>query len=269
LSQFYSACQAELTSSAGYNAQVRELYDILYVVNPLKGAVCSIDSANQEYCVNEILAIQSNSTGKTATNASTTSASAASASASGAANSTVLLANFAAEALTPVQIAANNLYITVSSAASGIARRFLDQLNARQVQQSTFATVITPNSTTYRTTNLPFLFLQPSFTSSQLCTPCTREIMVAYIKWESAVPYALGLSASPILGGQLALWNAINSTCGTNYVNAINAEVGVIAAASNMTSGAGSLLLGSGSSASVYTAVLGAGVVAGAMALLA
>lgn len=50
--------------------------------------------------------------------------------------------------------------------------------------------------------------------------------MVAYIKWESKQPYALGLSQSPILGGQSALWNAINSTCGAAYVNAITSEVG-------------------------------------------
>jgi hypothetical protein len=134
------------------------------------------------------------------------------------------------------------------------------------VQQSSFATVVTPNTTTYRTTNLPFLFLQPSFTSSQLCTPCTREVMVAYIKWESAVPYALGLSASPILGGQIELWNAINSTCGTTFINAINAEVGVIDAASNITSSAEAVFQGS---SAATTAVVGVAFVAGAMALFA
>ena len=62
--------------------------------------------------------------------------------------------------------------------------------------------------------------------SSDLCTPCTREVFVSYIKWESQQPYALGLSQSPILGGQGALWNAVNATCGATYTNAVVSEVG-------------------------------------------
>jgi hypothetical protein len=63
--------------------------------------------------------------------------------------------------------------------------------------------------------------------------------MVSYIKWESKQPYALGLSQSPILGGQSALWSAIGSTCGTGYVNAITSEVGsFVQSAGNATSGA-------------------------------
>lgn len=72
--------------------------------------------------------------------------------------------------------------------------------------------------------------------SSALCTPCTREIFVSYIKWEYKAPYGPGLSSSPILGGQSDLWSAIGSTCGSSFVSAINAEAGVSTATA---SGAG------------------------------
>ena len=264
LSSFYSSCSDELTSSAGYNAQVRELYDILYVVNPLKGAVCSIDSSNQDYCVHEIIASQGGTTSK-----ASSTASAASASASG--NATMLV-NFAnTHTWSPVSFAAENLYITITTSASALTKRFLNLISTRDAAQSVnLGAIITPNSTTYRTTNLPFLFLQPDMSQSALCTPCTREIMVAYIKWESAYPYALGLSNSPILGGQSSLWSAINSTCGGGFVNAITSEVGTFAVSSsgNSTSSADSRLFAASGQA-LATAAVGIAFVAGAMALFA
>lgn len=259
LSNFYSSCSDELTSSSGYNAQVRELYDILYVVNPLKGAVCSIDSSNQDYCVHEIVELEANSSSVTASAPASIG------------NSTTLLSLVNTDKWSPVSFAAENLYITVTASATTITKRFLDLIAARAPAQSVnLATIITPNSTTYRTTNLPFLFLQPTMQQSALCTPCTREIMVAYIKWESAYPYALGLSNSPILGGQSALWSAINSTCGAGYINAITSEVGSFVAAStgNFSSSAESRFAAPAGQAGA-TAAVGIALVAGAMALLA
>ncbi|WVQ81478.1 hypothetical protein IAT38_003602 [Cryptococcus sp. DSM 104549] len=262
LAKFYSECYAELASSTGYNSDVRELYDILYVVNPLKGAVCSIDSSNQEYCVNQIVAAESSSN----STASSNSTSAANSTAAG--NSTSLFVSFAAadSVLAPVQLAAANLYIEVSSGAASLKKRVLDTvLSRRAAQVVNTATVITPNATTYKSTNLPFLFLQPSMASSALCTPCTREVMVAYVKWETQVPYALGLKQSPILGGQSALWSAINGTCGSAYVNAILAQVGSLT--SNSSSAAGSVFVGQSGVAGL-TAVVGAAFAAGIVGLL-
>ncbi|ODO06084.1 hypothetical protein L198_01314 [Cryptococcus wingfieldii CBS 7118] len=252
LSRFYSQCSAELTSSDGYNSDVRELYDILYVVNPLKGAVCSVDSSNQEYCVNEIVASES------------TDSSSASNSTS---NSTALYANFAASdsVLSPIQLAASNLYIEVSASASSLKKRVLSTLSSRAAQSVNMATIITPNATTYKSTNLPFLFLQPTLSSSALCTPCTREVMVSYIKWETQVPYALGLSKSPILGGQSALWSAINSTCGTAFVNAIKSQVGTSLSSNSSSSGAESMMAVQGMAG--MTALVGATFAAGIVAI--
>jgi len=260
LSTFYSNCSAELTSQTQYNAQVRELYDILYVFQPLKAAVCAIDSSNQEYCVTEI------TTGAAKANASASSA-AASPSASG--NGSVLItSSFLADVgLSPLEVAAQNLYISVTVNAATLSKRFLNMLSSRQAAQDTFASIVTPNTTTYRNTNLPFLFLQPDMPSSQLCTPCTREIMVQYVKWETQYPYALGLSASPILGGQSALWSNITSTCGTAFINGITAEVGLSPASLNSTSAAAPRW-GNGNGHASATAVVGVAVVAGAMALL-
>jgi hypothetical protein len=247
LSSFYSSCQAELTSKDSYNSQIRELYDILYVVNPLQGAVCAIDSANQEYCVNEIIAAEK---------ANATGSASAAPSASGVTNGT-LLSNLAVVGdWSPVSIAAENLYLTIATGASSLSKRVVNMISSRQAQQS-FATIITPNATTYRNTNLPFLFLDPSMSSKALCTPCTREIMVAYIKWESKQPYALGLSQSPILGGQSALWSAINSTCGATYVNAITSEVGTFTTqGTGSTGGAMGMVIPSGV-AVAFASILG------------
>jgi hypothetical protein len=178
-----------------------------------------------------------------------------------------MLSSFAST-WSPVQVAANNLYISIPVVASDMTKRALKMFSRQDqpAEQQTFASIITPNTTTYRNTNLPFLFLQPTMKQSALCTPCTREVMVHYIKWETAFPYALGLSQSPILGGQSELWNAINGTCGQTYVNAITSQVGVSAAAFN-TSNSAFAQFATGSSG-VGSIVAGAAFFAGAVALL-
>ncbi|WWD21352.1 hypothetical protein CI109_105836 [Kwoniella shandongensis] len=262
LANFYSQCYPELTSASGYNSQVRELYDILYVVNPLKNAVCSIDSSNQEYCINGIVAAEA------ASNSAGASNSTAAANSTAAGNNT-LFVNFASTAnvLSPVQLAAQNLYIEISSTASSLRKRVVDTVLARraEAQSVNLATIVAPNATTYKNTNLPFLFLQPTMNSKALCTPCTREVLVAYVQWETQVPYALGLKQSPILGGQSALWSAINGTCGPAFINAIMSEVGSYASG-NSSSGAESIFIGQSGIAGM-TALVGVTFTAGLMAL--
>lgn len=41
LADFYSACSVELTSAP--NQQIRDLYDVLYVITPFRGAICAQD----------------------------------------------------------------------------------------------------------------------------------------------------------------------------------------------------------------------------------
>jgi len=50
--------------------------------------------------------------------------------------------------------------------------------------------------------------------------------MQAYVTWEAATPYCYGLSQSPLLGSQSALWNAFSSKCGASFLTAITADAG-------------------------------------------
>ncbi|KAI0056866.1 hypothetical protein BV25DRAFT_1920610 [Artomyces pyxidatus] len=87
------------------------------------------------------------------------------------------------------------------------------------VKRDAAQVALIPNVTTYRQNNLVFLFLQPSLPSSELCVSCTRNIVTAYTTWETTVPYAPGLTNSPLLGGQPDLYNAITSTCGASFLS--------------------------------------------------
>lgn len=91
--------------------------------------------------------------------------------------------------------------------------------------EPTVSSIVTPNATTYAHTNLPFLFLQPSMSKEQLCTPCSRSIFVTYFKWIGQTQYP-----STILSGREDLWNAVTSTCDQTFVDSISKEANVHAA---------------------------------------
>ena len=98
-------------------------------------------------------------------------------------------------------------------------------------------TALVPNITTYQNTDLIFLFLQPAsgsqaaLQSSSQCTACTRNIMTAYINFESDTPYAIGLAKSLLLAPQQTLYNAITNTCGKTFLS------GVVQAAGGLSGG--------------------------------
>ncbi|KAF8628582.1 hypothetical protein AX17_005978 [Amanita inopinata Kibby_2008] len=77
---------------------------------------------------------------------------------------------------------------------------------------------VAPNVTTFRNTNLPFLFLKPDLDAATLCTSCTRQIFMSYFNFETVSPYAPGLTKSTLLGGQLDLYKGIQNTCGQNFL---------------------------------------------------
>ncbi|KLO18691.1 hypothetical protein SCHPADRAFT_885993 [Schizopora paradoxa] len=193
LSDFYTACTAELTGS-GANKNVLQTYDWLYVFSPFVTAACSKDD-NGKYCVTEIESStgSSNTTGSSKSVASTN------------------------DKLALVQ---NNL---ASDASSPFARR------ATVTQNVTAALV--PNTTTFATTGLAFLFLTPDMTANQLCVSCTRQVLSAYMNFEQTVPYGPGLASSPLISGQNALYTAVNSTCGASFMS------GAVQAAGGLGSG--------------------------------
>lgn len=199
LTQFYSACSAELSGTSS-NTDIIRLYDVLYAIVPFKAAACTKDDSGN-YCVTQISTGSSNSTTGSKSVSSTTDT---------------------------FELLKNNL---VEQSGSTLTRR------ATVVQNVTAALI--PNTTTFRTTGLPFLLLTPSTDSSKLCTACTRSVLLAYIDFEQDIPYAPGLSNSPILGGQTALYNGVTSVCGSSFMSgAVQAagglSNGLISAASNV-----------------------------------
>ena len=179
LAQFYSKCPTELTSNS--NANVIDIYNVLYMVLPMKEAICSKDD-NDNYCVLQQTCPDSHSD---------------------------LLSG-------PSGLQSDN------SASSPSAQRR--------------AAAITPNTTAFRETNLPFLFRQPSLNATELCTTCTRQIFNFYANFETAVYYAPGLAQSPMLAGQPDLYNAIQNLCGPNFLQSSLEAAGDISGSSLFSS---------------------------------
>jgi hypothetical protein len=256
LTSFYASCSAELTASnstAGANAaayaEVRQFYDVLYVVNPLRAAVCSKDNSTGAWCVQEI----AHEDAAAANGTSGAVANAAGAPGGSAQDKAIALAQANLYVGTPTVSLKKRQDTSGDSSATSSAPLSTPSPLANDSS-------IHPNSTTYGSTNLAFLFLLPSLPSNLLCTPCTRTLLTSYIRWESAVPYALGLANSPILGGQAGLWQGVTNTCGQGFVG-------------DVEQGAGTVLGGSLSGAmpviNVPWAQGLAGVVAGLAALMA
>ena len=240
LSEFYGACSVELNGNEDETvASVREIYDLLYVVQPLREVVCTKDNSTQAFCVQSL------------------------ATALGSPNTTAN-ANFTSTNVivtkSPESLAAAHL--SIDSPANPFGKRSF--LHARAADAS--STVSYPNSTTYRTTNLPYLFLQPTSPLAALCSSCAKAVFTAYASWEYRTPYALGLSASPILGGQAQLWKGAEATCGPTWISGVQttaigsegaAAVGGSSGATAGTSGAERELMVKG--VVVAMAVIGAG----------
>ncbi|KAH7882782.1 hypothetical protein F5I97DRAFT_1984799 [Phlebopus sp. FC_14] len=178
LSSFYAACDVELTSAP--NTDVKRTYDSLFVLTPLRQAVCAKDD-NGKYCATEL--------------GSSTASSGA--------------GNVAAVKPEQQQLLGQYLYSTVDGSNPSVARRDASNTTAALI----------PNTTTYQDTNLVFLFLEPSMDSSTLCTTCTRNILTPYITFESNCPYAPGMNNSLLISGQPALYSSVTSKCGASFLS--------------------------------------------------
>jgi hypothetical protein len=182
LTSFYASCQPELTTSA-VTAVIR-IYDVLYALFPLTQAVCS-KGDDGKYCAVEL-------------GSTTSSGSSGAASPSGKVD--VDQSSTPSINLEDIQ---NHLWTPVS--ASSVSRR----------DEEAFY----PNTTTFRVSNILFLLLQPTLPTSSLCQPCTRSVLSSYISFESAIPYACGLSNSPLMSGQTALYQAVQNLCGASFLS--------------------------------------------------
>jgi hypothetical protein len=124
-----------------------------------------------------------------------------------------------------------NAISTTGSSTNSLAQ------NTPTVAPRADTTALIPNITAFQISNLPFLFLQPAsgnqaaLQSSDQCTTCTRNIMTAYINFESDTPYGPGLASSELLGSQQPLYSAITNTCGQTFMS------GVVQAAGGLSGG--------------------------------
>lgn len=104
------------------------------------------------------------------------------------------------------------------------------------------SSAVTPNIEMYSQTNLPFLFLTASLSSDKLCVSCTRSVLVAYITFESQVPYAPGLSNSKLLNNQTPLYTGVVNTCGSTFLNSAGVAAAGGLKGGTLSSGAASLV---------------------------
>jgi len=120
------------------------------------------------------------------------------------------------------------------------------------------STLTVPNAASYDASNLLFLFSQPSLNKTDLCTDCTRDIVSAYTNFMSSVPYAMGMSQSPMISGFSSLYDAVVNTCGSSFLS------GAVQAAGGLKNGGSSS--GAESFATVNLGAVGASLAAVAVA---
>ncbi|TDL14685.1 hypothetical protein BD410DRAFT_809544 [Rickenella mellea] len=219
LADFYTACTPELTGDSP-NADVLLSYDVLYVMTPLQQAVCSKND-NGAYCVTQIPSDIVPASSKEASSPNQL----------------------------PLDVIDSNLYTTSSSAPKV----------KRANTTTTVSPALVPNSTTFRTSNLIYLFSTPSESSTDLCVSCTRASLTPYINFQEAVPYAPGITNSPLMGGQSALYSAITQKCGANFMS------GAVQAAGGLGAG----VLGGGKSGAMAVKVGSVGQVGAVLAAVA
>ena len=227
LANFYTACQSDLVGEAA-NDQVKSTYDILYVLLPLRNAVCAKNPNTNKYCVQEIHVDNSTS------------------------NSNV------GRALIPethdpssglhvspetLRLLESNLFEVVDNTDYHVG---VVEPRAVLPRADNSTQALIPDTKTWRSTSLVYLFISPEYGASHLCTSCTKAVLSAYVKFEAATPYALGLTNSPLLGDQLNLWNNLTAKCNTTFTNDILGSAGYN---SNQDDGT---MLGAASRAGLY-----------------
>lgn len=117
----------------------------------------------------------------------------------------------------------------------------------------------------YQGTSLPYLFIDPTAAKDVVCTSCTKSILSAYTTFEMSTPYARGLSKSPILGGQQAVWQGVLDTCGGSFFAA--SGTGNAASSGNGAPNMGAGALGTSGASSTTAPVALLALVAGSLLL--
>lgn len=225
---FYAACGAELAGS-NPNDAVKDTYDILYIMNPLKKAICSKDSGT--YCV---LKAPSNSSAPIQ---------------SSSVSAGLAVANNFVSSSSDADIVSGAIAAFEKSGVISTTPKVGRRAEAQSVVQ------YAPDTQVYRDNGVMYLYTLPNLSSASLCTNCTQQVLAAYAGWESAVPYASGLSNSPMLGTQAQLWTQVSAKCGSVFVQKVTAASGAAAAQAEANAGVASINFGMGSGLSAVLAV--------------
>jgi len=92
---------------------------------------------------------------------------------------------------------------------------------------------IVPNLAAISQSNAMFLFFTPNLSETQLCITCLRQVITAYINFESNTPFAYPFNSSTLLSGQLPLYNAVQSKCTPNFLSGAVAAGGLSGSSSS------------------------------------
>ena len=203
LDEFWQNCHTDLQSN---NAVVQAMYDNLYMITPLVNSICSKDEKN-DYCLKTI------------------AKAAASSSRVPSSNRRRDLADDQDqddkeaddddndddddddddEGDTVAELIKRQSSTTTTAAGENLGGLYNE-------------TEITGKSNT----NAAFLFISSSSPKAILCSVCTQNILASYIKFETSIPYAIGLRTSKILAPQSDIYKAAKTDCGHDFVAQVN-----------------------------------------------
>ncbi|SNX83260.1 uncharacterized protein MEPE_01967 [Melanopsichium pennsylvanicum] len=163
---------------------VQTMYDNLYMITPLVNSICSKDT-NNDYCLKTIAkeAASSSNTSTTTTNARRS---------------------------------------LEEEGEEEEAEETISELYKRQSTDNLDGLANETETTGTSNTNAAFLFISSSSPKSVLCSTCTQLILASYIKFETSIPYAIGLRTSDILAPQSDIYKAAKTHCGLNFVAQVN-----------------------------------------------
>ena len=166
------------------NAVVQAMYDNLYMITPLVNSICSKDQ-NNDYCLKTIAK--------------------AAASSSRVAKTRRDLDEDEAEDEEESTETVEELSRRQSTSAANLGGLYNET-----------------ETTGSANTNAAFLFISSSSPKSILCSRCTQLILASYIKFETSIPYAIGLRTSQILAPQSDIYKAAKTDCGHDFVAQVN-----------------------------------------------
>lgn len=124
-------------------------------------------------------------------------------------------------------------YCVLASPSTGASSSSLAQLLATlyTTTGSGAQTVLVPNMSTFHDKNIQFFFYNSGLDATTLCTTCARQVLTAFMTFESNVAYGPGLGSSQLLNTQPALYEAIKEKCPAGFLS------GAVQAAGGLSGG--------------------------------